>query len=216
MPDHRGHGRSDWIRDPYDIADVAFDVAGVLEAVGVKEALVFGYSMGGMVAQELARLRPDLVDRLVLAATAAAPAPDAGRRFGFRAALLAGRALTRVSRKELSAVSTRVLEQQGAISEGQTRWMWEGLMRRDPALYYYAGRSVSRFDSRRWIGSLGIPTLVVIPGADQLMPLRAQRELASFFPAEAVVELEGARHESIMNRAPEYVKLISDFRDRSV
>lgn len=211
VPDHRGHGRSDWIREPYDIADVARDVAGVLDALSVEGALVFGYSMGGLVAQELARARPDLVDRLMLAATAAAPAVR--HRGIFRVALVLGRGLTRIARKEFSAVSTGVLRRAAAIAPEHTRWMWEGLMRRDATLYYYAGDSVTRFDSRPWVAGLGIPTMVVIPGGDQLMPLEAQRELAALFPPESVVEIEGGRHESIMNRAAEYVKLISDFRE---
>ena len=64
-----------------------------------------------------------------------------------------------------------------------------------------------------WIGSLDLPGLVIIPTADQLVPTPAQYELASHFPDEAVVELADRRHESIMNRAPEYVKLIIDFCD---
>ena len=55
--------------------------------------------MGGMVAQELAYRHPLLVDRLVLAATAARPVRS---DIGFRITLFLGRALARVGLKEFS------------------------------------------------------------------------------------------------------------------
>ena len=103
VPDHRGHGKSDWIRGRYEIADVADDVAGVLQALDISNAVVLGYSMGGMVAQELAHRHPSLVDRLVLAATAARPVRA---DMAFRLAVVATRAVARISRKELSAAPT--------------------------------------------------------------------------------------------------------------
>ena len=45
------------------------DTAGLLEALNVTKADVLGYSMGGIVAQELALKHPDKVGRLVLFAT---------------------------------------------------------------------------------------------------------------------------------------------------
>jgi pimeloyl-ACP methyl ester carboxylesterase len=91
--------------------------------------------------------------------------------------------------------------------------MWEGLMRRDANLYYEAGDAVRRFDSRSWVGSLQGPTMVIVNTKDQLMPPRAQYELASFFRVDDVREIPGGRHEAIMNRGDEYVKLINEFAD---
>ena len=208
IPDHRGHGRSDWIRGSYDIADIADDTAGVLDALGIERAVVFGYSMGGMVAQELAHRYPVLVERLVLAATAARPIrSDAG----FHVALWLGRTIARVSRKEFSTVSTKVLRTANALQPDHVRWMWEGLMRRDANLYYEAGNAVRRFDARPWVGELAVPTMVIVNTADQLMPPAFQYELASFFPDDHIAEIRAGRHESIMNRPGEYVQLVTRF-----
>src|SRR5829696_2172226 len=51
------------------VADLAFDVVALLDHLGIKKAHVLGTSLGGFVAQELALLRPDLVDRLILVCT---------------------------------------------------------------------------------------------------------------------------------------------------
>lgn len=210
-PDNRGHGRSDWIRGRYEIGDVAEDVAGILGELSVDRAVVAGYSMGGMVAQELARRHPELVSHLVLAATAARPV-----RFptGFRLLLVATRAIARVSRAEFSTASTTVLTRSRALKPGHARWMWEGLMRRDANLYYEAGHAVRRFDSRSWLATLDVPTLVIVNSDDQIVPPVAQYELASFFDDDDVAVLDGGRHESIMNRPDEYVKLIAEFAER--
>jgi pimeloyl-ACP methyl ester carboxylesterase len=64
-PDLRGRGRSRQLPGPYGVAGHAEDVAAVIEKYG-GPAVLIGHSMGGFVAAETARQRPDLVSRLVL------------------------------------------------------------------------------------------------------------------------------------------------------
>ncbi|AEY86081.1 alpha/beta hydrolase [Streptomyces corchorusii] len=57
-------------RTPRTIAETAVDTLAFMTAIGVRQADLLGFSMGGYTAQELALLRPAAVRRLVLAATA--------------------------------------------------------------------------------------------------------------------------------------------------
>ena len=67
--DNRGAGESDKPPGPYTVAMMAADAAGLLDALGIRDAYVMGHSLGGFIAQELAITRPDLVAKLVLAST---------------------------------------------------------------------------------------------------------------------------------------------------
>jgi 3-oxoadipate enol-lactonase len=69
--DNRGTGESDRPEGPYTIAEMADDASGLLTALNVPSANVYGVSMGGMIAMELALRRPDQVKKLVLGCTSA-------------------------------------------------------------------------------------------------------------------------------------------------
>ena len=68
--DMRGHGLSDLGTPPYSINDHVDDLAGLLDYLEVKRAVICGLSVGGLVAQGLYAARPDLVRALILCDTA--------------------------------------------------------------------------------------------------------------------------------------------------
>ena len=69
--DKRGHGLSDVGTRPWGMADHVRDLAGLLDHLAVRDAVICGLSVGGMIAQGLAAERPDLVRALILCDTAA-------------------------------------------------------------------------------------------------------------------------------------------------
>src|SRR5215813_5937014 len=68
--DQRGHGDSDRPASGYTFSDFAADVIAFMEAKGIKRATLVGHSMGSIVAQGVALLAPERVERLVLIGSA--------------------------------------------------------------------------------------------------------------------------------------------------
>ena len=60
---------------PDNVTDMTRDVLRFVDALGLKQIDLLGFSLGGYIAQELALVRPRLVRRIVLAGTAAQGAP---------------------------------------------------------------------------------------------------------------------------------------------
>jgi pimeloyl-ACP methyl ester carboxylesterase len=75
LVDHRGVGRSSCDEGPFTIGDLAADVSGAIDALGLERPDVLGWSMGGFVALSLAAARPELVGKLVLLSTSAGASP---------------------------------------------------------------------------------------------------------------------------------------------
>jgi 3-oxoadipate enol-lactonase len=209
--DLRNHGKSDRIRDRFEIVDAADDVARVLDVLGLGAVPVVGYSMGGMVAQELALRHPGRVTRLVLAATAAYPVPRP--RSVTVPLLVAGRALGRVDRTLLPRIAHRYLLMTGVIPREHSAWLWQVLLDRDTDLYYEAGFAILRFDARERVGAIRVPTLSIVPTEDQLIPARQQYDTAARIEGCSVVEVVGARHEAVLSHSEDVAKAILGFVD---
>jgi pimeloyl-ACP methyl ester carboxylesterase len=67
--DQRGHGASEAPGGPYSRADLAADVAAVLDVEGIDQTILVGHSMGGIIAMETALAYPKRIAGLVLIGT---------------------------------------------------------------------------------------------------------------------------------------------------
>jgi 3-oxoadipate enol-lactonase len=67
--DNRDAGLTSQSPSSYDIVNMADDAAGLLEALNINKAHVFGVSMGGAIAQQFALKYPQKLDKLILGCT---------------------------------------------------------------------------------------------------------------------------------------------------
>ena len=177
--DHRGHGRGLRPLTPFRLADCAGDAAAVLHVLRVAPAIVVGYSMGGAIAQLMARDHADVVRGLVLSATAQ-HWQDPQTRRAFKALGLVGLMLSVAPRQTWRAGLHRV----GLQDSTQTAWILSEQMRHSVSDIVEAGRELTRFDSRPWLRPLAIPTAVVLTSRDQAVAPRKQHELAAALAAD--------------------------------
>lgn len=73
--DNRNMGHSSTSDAPVTMERMAWDALGLLDALDIKRADVLGWSMGSVIAQEMALARPDKVGKLVLYGTVFEPGP---------------------------------------------------------------------------------------------------------------------------------------------
>ena len=208
VPDHRAHGKSDRTRGPVTMAELADDLAGVLDALDIRRVAVFGYSMGGMVALRFTVRYPERVSALILGATAAYP--FAAVRSALPAAMWLARGFTRLSLTEQVLVNYRHLIRTRSIEPTHGRWMWNVLMSRDAALYWEAARAIGRFDGRQATAGTASPTLLLFTTRDQMFSQRSQRDLAGLVPHGRVVEID-AGHEAIFTHAADIAGEVEAF-----
>ncbi len=174
--DHRGHGRGLRSPDAFRLLDCAHDAAALLDVLGAGPAVLVGYSMGGPVAQLLARDRPDLVRGLVLCASAPDWQDPHLKVFWRTMALL---------RLALGLFPTAAWDASlKGMREGPHRtWLAAELSRGSARDVAEAGRELGRHDARPWLGTLGVPSAVVVTARDRSVPPRKQRELARLLGA---------------------------------
>lgn len=208
--DNRDTGKSDAVRSHYSIADAAEDIAGVMTELHLEGSAVFGYSMGGMIVQELAHHHPRLVGKIGLAGTAAhVPLGGPVLAAVLRPALYVARAFERFTRSEVSYLRTKYLLGVGAISDAEAQHFWLQSVGRDPESYWAAGFAATGFDSRDWVDTLDVPALVIVNTADQLVPPSAQYDLGNRLRGATVVEMIDARHEGPLTHHREMAEAIA-------
>jgi 3-oxoadipate enol-lactonase len=77
LPDLRGFGGSTTVESPYRMSDMADDLAGLLEHLGIEKTAIAGHSMGGYVSLAFAKKYPKRVNGLALVSSqAGADAPE--------------------------------------------------------------------------------------------------------------------------------------------
>jgi 3-oxoadipate enol-lactonase len=172
--DHRGHGRGLRPLVPFRLSDCAADAAAALRTLGLAPALVVGYSMGGAIAQLLARDHPDVATGVVLSGTAQ-HWQDPQTRRAFKGLGVLGLSLSLAPR----TFWRLGLRRAGLPQNDRTVWTQSELMRHSARDIAEAGRELGRFDSRPWLSSVTVPLGVVITTRDELVPVYKQRELAA-------------------------------------
>jgi 3-oxoadipate enol-lactonase len=190
--DNRGVGKTDSPPGPYLIPEMAEDAATVLAAAGCDKAHVIGMSMGGMIAQELALLHPELVKSLVLGCTAAG-GPTAVPADPAVLAILMARGNMTAEEGARSMVPFIYDEStpRERVDEDLTIRM-RTFPR--PESYFAQVQGVVAFDFYNQLQQINVPTLVIHGENDRLIPAANGVLLAEHIPGAKLIMLPNASH----------------------
>ena len=216
--DARGHGLSKCDGPGWDIDRMASDVAQVLVQLDLRDAIVVGHSMGGMMTQQLCVDFPDLArERIagtILLSTAAAPAQGVP---------VVGSTSRRMRGSPIGLRDSRVLppgEVGYALARfalgskadprhvAHTRNMTSSAMANSMSLVL---PKVIGFDVRSRLKDYPVPALVITGSRDLLTPPRVGRELARRIPGAVFEVVPGGGHMLMMERAEWLNDRITEF-----
>lgn len=187
--DMRGHGLSGLGDGAVTMPRLATDLDKLMDHAGIERALVCGLSIGGLVAQQLARDKPSRVRALVLCDTAA--------KIG----------TAEMWQARIDAIGTGGLE--GLADAVMERWfapgfrasrpaelaVWRSMLVRTPAAGYAAACGAIRdADLSADAGRIAVPTLVLCGADDGATPPAVVRALANSIPGAAYREIPAAGH----------------------
>jgi pimeloyl-ACP methyl ester carboxylesterase len=194
--DHRGHGRGLRSPRPFRLSDCADDAAAVLDTLGVGPVVAVGYSMGGPIAQLLARSHAGAVSGIVLCAT------STNWGGAWMRVLWSGMTGLRLALGLAPRLTWSLLLGVLGTPAAANAWLSGELSRGSSIDIAEAGRELGRFDSRAWIDTLEVPAVVIVTSRDNAVPPYKQRDLACRLSARRI---EIARdHDAAVLRASDY------------
>jgi pimeloyl-ACP methyl ester carboxylesterase len=215
--DNRDVGLSGKADADYALSDMAADVVGLLDALEVPCAHVFGISLGGMVAQLVAHDHPDRVGCLfsVMSSSGNPALPLAAPEV--RARLLAG-ATGREAIVQLNADNRAVFgspdypepetQRLAAAAAAYDRCHYPEGVARQMRAAIADGSRVERLQR------IGAPTLVIHGSADPLIPLAAGEDTARHVPGAEWLPIPGMGHNIPDALAPRIADAVVDFIER--
>jgi 3-oxoadipate enol-lactonase len=202
--DKRGHGLTEAPPAPYAMGQLVTDAERLLDHLGVREAVVVGLSIGGLIAQGLAVKRLDLVRGLVLSNTAA-----------------------RIGTAEMWQARIASVREGGidSLADGlMDRWfskkfratpelaMWRNMLVRQP-LEGYAGccAAIAGTDFYTTTAGLTLPTLAIAGSEDGATPPDLVRETAGLVRGSRFHLIRGAGHLPCVEAPQEYARVLTGF-----
>jgi 3-oxoadipate enol-lactonase len=209
--DHRDAGDSTRTGQPFTIADLAEDAAGLLTVLDVDAAHVMGISMGGMIAQELALAQPDCLRSLTLGCTYC----------GGKGSMLASEG---VMRKLAEAMSSGDREQAiraswevnvspsfAADEDAWGRFRATGMRYGLPVeVIMRQMQAIAGHDTSARLPQVSIPTQVVHGTLDQLLPVQNGHMIAGLIPDSRLEIFEGIGHMFFLEKPERTAELLRE------
>lgn len=187
--DTRGHGGSESVPTAATVDDLADDMAGLLDALGIERAHVVGLSLGGMTGQAFALRYPERLDRLALVATSAEMDKAAWRerietvlRDGY-APFIDGIMVPRWFTPAFAETHPEV------VAGFRAR-----MLANDTAGYAACANVIATLDLPGRIAGIAAPTIIIVGAEDPATPVAMSEQIRSLVPHAEMVVIPKSAH----------------------
>lgn len=187
--DKRGHGLSDIGDAPYSMDDHIEDLAALLDHISAPPAIICGLSVGGMIAQGLARDYPERVRALVLCDTA----PKIGTPESWN------QRIATVESEGIEAVADGVMDvwftaEFLAPDNSDLHGYRNMLVRQSAAGYAGTCAAIRETDLTSAAARISVPTMCVVGDQDGSTPPELVANMAKIIPGARYEVIKGAGH----------------------
>lgn len=197
----------------YELADMAADAAGLVQALGLDSVHLVGVSMGGMIAQRVAITYPERVRSLTSIMSTTGDRSVGGASEAAQAVLYAPPANDRDEAIERQLQTSRVIGSPGFPFDEEAIRARAGLAydrAHDPAgVARQMAAIVTSPDRTADLGRVSVPTLVIHGSDDALVNVSGGRATAAAVPGAELVVIEGMGHDLPRALWPELTERIT-------
>ena len=212
--DNRAIARTSDPGGSFSTRDMAADTVALMEAVGIDKAHVLGYSMGGMIAQEMALTRPEKVNGLILVAT------DCGISLRIKAKPESSRLFTEMVRlgtiEARQAAAACLFANQAFESRPDIIQRYAEVSARFPASQQTLSRqwaAITRHDACDRLPDISSPTLAITGSEDELIPPENSGVMAENIPAAQMISIDGGGHQFVIEQPEAFNEAVMSFLD---
>lgn len=210
--DTRGHGQTAAPAGAYSLGQMAEDLRGLLDGLGITATHFVGLSMGGMIGQVFALAYPAMVQSLVLC--------DTTSRYPAAAAPIWEERIRTVEAKGMEPLVQGTLERWfTAPFRARHKDMMErvGAMIRSTPPQGYAGccHAIPKIDVTDRLGEVRCPALVIVGEEDLGTPVEMARQIHAALPSAELAILRSASHLSNLEQPAEFNRVLAGFLDKA-
>jgi len=227
--DNRGAGKSDRPNGEYTMEVYASDVAGLINSLGIERSHIIGHSLGGMIAQNFAILYPNRVDKLILINTIPGLKPP-GESIDEAIKMYRENAIAGHEAMMEDPLNEFLIGAKSSYS----RNFWK-IMREEPKKTFHGiwsvedlveekvkfgptikdlsnqAHALSTHNTYERLHEIKNKVLILSAEKDKSCPKTMGEKMHELIPNSKFEVIEGAGHQSILEKAPEVNQVIIDF-----
>jgi 3-oxoadipate enol-lactonase len=209
--DTRGHGQTSAPEGAYTLEQLADDLKGLLDGLGISATHFVGLSMGGMIGQVFALKYPAMVQSLALCDTTSRYAPGAAAVWQERIKTVGAKGMEPMVAPTLERWFTApfrarrkdVMERVGALIRATP-----------PAGYIGCCHALPKINVTERLRDVRCPALVIVGEEDPGTPVEMAREIHAALPAAELAVLCRASHLSNVEQPEEFNRALESFLDK--